>query len=74
MKVGDLERLEVSYLSAMQKSTVDFVYKMMVDNDLIGIPIVDNNHTFLGIVTQEKIAQEVIMQLLGNKASTEPKK
>ncbi len=60
----DLDRLGGIRLSLL-KPTVGEAYRRMLDHKLAGIPVVDENQKFLGVATRDKIAQEVITNLLG---------
>jgi len=66
VQVKDLERLGASTLSIQAKSKIKEVYKKIIESDYPGIPVVDNELNFIGIATQEKIAQAVISRLLDN--------
>ncbi len=59
----DLTRLGATRLY-LQKPTVVEAYRRMIENGLSGIPVVDERGRFLGVVTKDRIIQEVIVQLL----------
>ncbi len=61
----DLTRLGVLRLY-LQKPTVVEAYRKMVENKVPGIPVVDERGRFLGVVTKDRIVQEVVLQLLKN--------
>jgi len=65
----DLPRLGASPLY-LQNPTGYQAYRLMVENKVSGIPVVDDRRRFLGVATKEKVMQEVIIQLLekGQKA------
>lgn len=42
-------------------------YKIMLDNDLPGVPVVDERGKFVGVVEREKVLAEVIRRLLSKK-------
>lgn len=59
----DLTRLGATRLY-LQKPTVVEAYRRMIENRVSGIPVVDERRRFLGVVTKDRIIQEVVVQLL----------
>ena len=68
LEIQDLPLIGASTLS-LKKFTPYVAYMIMKDNNLPGIPIIDDNNKFLGIATKENIAQEIIFHLLENNKS-----
>lgn len=60
----DLEKLGFSDVKVRISTNPTSVYFKLVENDLDGIPVVDRDGKFIGIVTKDKISQAVILQLM----------
>lgn len=63
IEIRDLSRLGAVRLY-LRNPTVLEAYSAIVENKVPGIPVVDAEQRFLGIVTKDKVVQEVIMKLL----------
>ena len=63
----NLKQLEVSKQS-LKKPTVFEAYRRMVQNNLPGIPVIDEGSHFEGVMEKDKIEQAVVMQLLEKSA------
>lgn len=61
--IRDLSRLGAVRLY-IRNPTVLEAYSAIVENKVPGIPVVDSELKFLGIVTKDKVVQEVVLQLL----------
>jgi len=65
----DLDRLGAVRLF-LQTPNVSEAYKKMLEHRLPGIPVVDEKLKFLGVATKDRIAQEVITNLLEKQGSS----
>jgi hypothetical protein len=59
----DLRRLGVSRLYLRQPSVLE-AYRHMIENRVSGIPVVDESRRFIGMVTKDRVIQEVIRMLM----------
>lgn len=48
----------------LREPTVIHAYRVMVENKVSGIPVIDRRGLFIGVATKEKILQETMIQLL----------
>lgn len=74
IRIADLQRLGASDLKVHLQSSIERVYWTMVENDLSGIPVIDDRQKFIGVAIQEKIAQAVILKLLEKSHKAEDKR
>ncbi len=71
VRIADLDKIGATDIKAYSYSPVERIYWLLVENNLIGIPIVDKGMNFVGIATQEKIAKTVILRLIEKASSRE---
>ena len=57
-----LDKLSISDSKA--KSALPDVYNLLVQNNLLGIPVLDEENHFLGMLERNKIEQAVVMKFL----------
>lgn len=68
----DIGKLGASDNKVKISSSPVNVYWLLVESELEGIPVIDDDGKFIGVVTKDRISQVVILQLLqkSNKAET----
>jgi len=71
---SDLGKLGVSTQKVYVSSSPKYVYWLLLENKLDGIPVTDANEKFIGIVTLDRISQAVVKELLNNSKKSETKK
>jgi hypothetical protein len=74
VRPADITRLGASDQKIYISTSPSKVYWYLMENNLPGIPVVNNELRFLGIVTKDRITQEVIKQLLEKSQKSEGKK
>jgi hypothetical protein len=67
VRVIDIGRFGATDQKVTTKSNVSNVYWLLIESNLEGIPVVDVEDRFVGIITKEKITESIVSQLL-NKA------
>jgi len=60
----NIEKLYLDTGSVSFKDKSKIAYKKMLENGLPGIPVIDGNKAYLGIITKEAITDKIVSQLL----------
>lgn len=69
----DLDLLGSSDIKVFMASSPVDVYWLLMESNLNGMPVVNNEGIFIGIITRERVMQSVILQLLQKSKKTDPK-
>lgn len=70
---SDLLSLGASDLKVSLASSPINVYWLLMENDLFGVPVINEDGIFIGLITRDRVTQSVILQLLQKSKKVETK-